>query len=145
MAGDNRRRLRKRCEGPTDPLSQHFRISYAGQKHVDTVASKSSVTSSFSMNWWVIWAIEIDVYFQPFAVLEGSGRLCMCGIFPLCPWPHSAAHPVGIGPSQKRLLNLWAERATFLFCSYVQFTTLVDLPTFMMVNTIGTCNLVLSN
>lgn len=145
MAGDNGHFLRKLCKAPTDLLSQHFSVAHAGQKRVGTVTCKSSVSSYFSMNRWVIWAIEIDVYFQPFAVLSRLWKTLHVWSFPPCPWPGRAAHPMHIGPSQKSLLNLWTERDTSVFCSYVQFTTLVDLPTFMMVNSIGTCNLFLSN
>ena len=54
MAGGNGHVLRKLCEAPTNLLSQHFSISHAGQKHVDTVTWKSSVSRYFSMNRWVI-------------------------------------------------------------------------------------------
>lgn len=134
MAGDGGYFLRKLCGAPTDLLSQHFSVAHAGKKRVDTVSCKSSVSSFFHVNRWVIWAIEIDVYFQPFALLRRLWKTVHSWSFPPCPWPGSAARPTLICPSQKRLLNLRTERDTFLFCSYVQFTTLVDLPTFVMVN-----------
>lgn len=134
MAGDGGCFLRKLCGVSTDLLSQHFSIIHARQKRVDTVSCKSSVSSFFHVNRWVIWAIEIDVYFQIFALLRRLWKTVHAWSFPPCPWPGSAACPMLIGPSQKRLLNLQTERDTLLFCSYVQFTSLVDLPTFVMVN-----------
>lgn len=128
------------CEGSHRPAKSALQLFHARQGYVDTVSWKSSLSSCFSINRWVVWAIEINVYFQPFAVLGRLLETDACSFLP-CPWPCSAAHP---GPSSLALLRKGCSiyKQTF---SYVQFTTLVDFSTFIMFNTIGTRKLYLSN
>lgn len=81
--------------------------------------------------------------FNPWCPSEGCGRLCMCRAFPLS--LDQAVQSISHWLFPEKTTQFMNRNRYFLFCSYVKFTTLVDLPTLMMVNTIGTCSLFLSN